>query len=90
MHYVAIALDISQFILQAAKLVFIIIDKPCESKNAMHRHKRSERMVNCYGSTEITQCAEENSTKRSKEEKLLYSGLTGVLQEFQNCFFPHS
>ena len=35
----------------------------------------------------LTQCAEENSTERSKDEKLLYAGLTGMLQGFQKYFW---
>ena len=29
-----------------------------------------------------SQCAEEKSNERSKDEKLLYTGLMGMLQEF--------
>ena len=34
-----------------------------------------------------TQCAEENSTKRSNDKKLLYKGLMGMRQGFQRYFF---
>ena len=36
MYYVAVVLYISQFISQATQSVFIMGDKPCERKNAMH------------------------------------------------------
>ena len=36
-----------------------------------------------------TQCAEENSTERLKDKKLLYTGLAGMLQGFQKYFFQN-
>ena len=36
-----------------------------------------------------TQLAEENLTKRSKDEKLLYTGFTGMLQGFQKSIFQN-
>ena len=35
------------------------------------------------------QYAGENSTKRSKDKKLLYTGLTGILNGFQKHFFQN-
>ena len=37
-----------------------------------------------------SQCTEEKSKYRSKDKKLLYTGLTGLLQGFQTYFFQNT